>query len=396
MTKSFLAILVIVPGIAAGRWGLATLAASHVSKPAEALPISVRVVEVAPEVVGQGLKYSAVVKELQKAELSFRVSGTLEHLLEIHEGSGAPRPVHEGDRLRRGTVLARLDPADFLRDKSIAAERLEMATSRLAQAESDVELARAEFRRTEQLLKRGTTTESQMDTDRARLHSTEAALTSAKRDVASSRVSLEQAEANLGYCAIHVPFEEATVAERHIDNYQRVSANQAAFLLLDLTSVLVAFRVPDTQVSAIRLGRPVKVTIDAKPGEAFTGVVHKIGSSADPQTRTYPVEVRIDHPEGLRPGMIAVAHLQEETREYLLPLTSVVPTEGAAGETAVYRVTEERGESVARKVTVVFGDVIDNRVSVRVGKGEMLQAGDKIVSRGLHRLHDGQAIRVIE
>ena len=396
MTKGFLAVVLIVPGILAGRWGLAALASSRQPLPSEALPISVRVVEVAPEVVGQGLNYSAVVKELQKAELSFRVPGTLEHLLEIKDASGTPRPVHEGDTIRRGTVLARLDPSDYLRDKSIAEEHLAMATSRLAQAEADAELARAEFRRTEQLLKRGTATNSEMDTDRAKLRTTEAAVASARRDVASSRISLEQAEANLGYCAIHAPFEEATVATRNIDNYQRVAANQPAFLLLDLTSVLVAFRVPDTQVGAIRMGRPVKVTVDAKPGEVFKGVVHKIGSSADPQTRTYLVEVRIDRPEGLRPGMIAVAHLQEETQEYLLPLTSVVPAGGAANETAVYRVTEESGNWVARKLTVACGDVIDNRIAVRVGQGETLRPGDRVVSRGIHRLHDGQAIRVID
>ena len=73
-----------------------------------------------------------------------------------------------------------------------------------------------------------------------------------------------------------------------------------------------------------------------------------------------------------------------------------MPADGAANETAVYRVTEESGNWVARKLTVACGDVIDNRIAVRVGLGETLRPGDRVVSRGIHRLHDGQAIRVID
>lgn len=396
-TMGLLAVLVIAPVILAGRWALAELAASHRLKPDASLPASVRTVVIGPEVVEQGLRYSAVVKELQKAELSFRVPGTLEHLLLVKDASGRTRPVHEGDRVPRGAVLAQLDPADLLRDKGMASERLAQAEAKLSQAEADAELARADYRRSDILLKRGSMTQAEMDSARAKLRNTEAAVIAARRDVGSARFSLEQAQANLAYCSLTVPFAEATVATRHVDNFERVTANQPAFLLLDLTSVLVSFRVPDTLVSRLSLGREVAITADALPGERFIGVVHKIGSTADAQTRTYPVEVRVDRPGGLRPGMVAIAHIREDRKAHLLPMTAIAPGEksGSAGA-VVFKVSEESGRTVARKVEVGLGEVVDNRIEVRVGPDGPLRAGDRIIVAGVHRLHDGQDVRPAE
>jgi multidrug resistance efflux pump len=72
------------------------------------------------------------------------------------------------------------------------------------------------------------------------------------------------------------------------------AAGQRAFLLLDLSSVVVSFSVPDGMVGQLAIGQPVDVTCDALSGRRFAGLIHKIGS-----TRTYAVEVRVDRPEGL-------------------------------------------------------------------------------------------------
>lgn len=396
MTSSFIAVMVAVPIILAGRWVLAGLAAANLPVPGEALPVSVRAVRVTSETVREGLRYSGAVKELQKVELSFRVGGTLEHLLQVKDERGRDRPIHEGDKVSQGTVLARLDPSDMIRDKGVAAQRLATADARLIQADADADLARSDFRRTDQLLKKGSATQSEIDSARAKLRNTEAAALAARSEIISAKLSLEQAEANLGYCSINVPFAEATVAERHIDNFERVSAGQPAFLVLDVSSLLVSFRVPDTLVGSFSLGQEVMVTVDALPGERFSSKVHKIGSTADAQTRTYPVEVRIDDPKSLRPGMIAMVHVRQDRHGYLIPLTTVVTSDRDVTRTAVYRLEDESGKTVARKIEVDCGDLIDNRVVVQVGKGQTLKEGDRVVLGGLHRLHDGQAVHLVD
>ena len=75
----------------AGRWLLASSAEARKIKPADAPPVSVRVVEVRDEVVASGVRYSAVVKELNKAELSFRVGGTVEFLHQVEGPGGTPQ-----------------------------------------------------------------------------------------------------------------------------------------------------------------------------------------------------------------------------------------------------------------------------------------------------------------
>jgi len=395
LAKGLVGLAVVVALAAAGRSQVASVARSRATKPEEPPPASVRVVDLREEVVETGTQYSAVVKEVRKAELSFRVTGNLAYLHQVEAPGKRMRDVHEGDRLPKGTVLARLDPADYQRERGVAAERLAAAEFKRAQAEADLELAKLDYARSDQLVRRGSATVSELDTARAKLRNTTAAASGARREVESARFNLEQAEANLAYCTLTVPFPEGTVAARYVENFERVAANQRAFLLLDLSSVSIAFGVPDSLVGRLSIGQAVRVTTDALPGERFEGVIHKIGSTADPQTRSYLVEVRVDRPGGLRPGMVATAHFRHDARAYLLPLTSVSP--GASGhDYCVFRVEgAEGGRQVIRRVPVEFEDVLDNRVAVGLGRRDGLRAGDVVVATGVHRLSDGQVVQVV-
>jgi multidrug efflux pump subunit AcrA (membrane-fusion protein) len=76
-------------------------------------------------------------------------------------------------------------------------------------------------------------------------------------------------------------------------------------------------------------------------------------------------------------------------------LTSVGP--GPTNKSfVVYRVADEGGRATARQVSVEFVAVLDNRVAVRVGGPDGLKPGDRVVATGIHRLHDGEAVLVVE
>ncbi|WP_435010714.1 efflux RND transporter periplasmic adaptor subunit [Tundrisphaera lichenicola] len=384
-----------IAAAATGRWVLATTADSHAPKALEPLAISVRAIPVIEEVVGSGLQYSGVVKELQKAELSFRVSGTVEHLHQVETPGGPVRDIHEGDTVPRGTVLARLDPDDYIREKNQAAEKLTTAQARLMTAKANTEQAQLDFRRTDQLAHRASASLSDLDNARTKLKGMVASEAAAEGEVASARIGLEQAEANLSYCSLSVPFERGTIASRHIDNNERVTPNQKIFTIVDLSSVVIAFNVPDTLVGQLSIGQEVEVVSDALPGRKFVGVMHKIASTADSRTRTYPIEVRIDQPEGLLPGMMSTVVFRKETRAYLLPMTSVAQGDSARS-LAVYRIEDEGGKDVVRLVSMSFDEVLDNKVAVRVDTEAGLRPGDRVVATGIHRLRDGQEVRVVE
>ncbi len=394
-TVSIVILALVAAAAGAGRlWLLGRIRSSDVA-PGPPARVTVRVVTLGPEVVASALHYSAAVKEFEKAELSFRLGGTIESLLQVRGPDGQMHRVHEGDRVPRNSVLARLDPADYRRDRDEAAETLAKGEAQLAKDDASSELARNNLRRAEELASSGGISKEEVDSRRQTVKMSEAAVAGDRRDLESARIKLQQAEANLAYCRLTSPFAEGTVGARYVDLGERVAANQKLFLLLDLSRVVIAFAVPDTLVGRLALGQPVQVTCDALPAERFRGVMHKIGSVADSQTRTFEVEVRIDEPRGLRPGMIATVWLRRAASVHLLPLSAVVPGSGT-GRYDVFRVVEEGGQSLVRRVPVEFDDVVDNRIAVRLTAGAGLGAGDRVVATGTHRLHDGQPVQVEE
>jgi len=398
-TKGVLIVICFVPLILLGRYFFAQLAESHKVKIGPPEPISVRVDAIREEVVYPGIFYSAVVKELRKADLSFRVAGTVDFLHQVPGPGGALREIHEGDKVEKGQILARLDPADYQRDLAGSKEKLAAAEARLKQSESESDLAKIDYDRITRLVARASAATSDLDSQRAKLQSSNAAVTVVKREIEAARISLQQAQANLQYCTLASPFDGAVISARSVDKFQQVTANQRAFQVLDLSSVVIAFSVPDILVGKLTFGQKIEVTSEALPGKRFDGVIHKIASSADPQNRSYPIEVRIDKPGGLRPGMIASAHFRREEKAFLVPMTAVAPRVSDQA-TTVFLVTKVDGKLLARQIPVGVVDVLDNKLAIRIGppdpKWGGLKVGDQIVGTGVHRLHDGDLVRIAE
>ena len=397
--NGILAILFFIPLILAGRMFFAHLAESHKVKVGPPEPIPVRVETIREEIVSPGIFYSAVVKELRKADLSFRVAGTVDFLHRVPGPGGATREIHEGDKVALGEILARLDPADYQRDLAGSRERLAAAEARLKQAESERELAKTEYDRITRLVARASAAASDLDSQRAKLQSSNAAVTVAQREIEAARISLQQADANLQYCTLASPFGDAVIAARSVDKFQRVMANQRAFQVLDLSSVVIAFSVPDILVGKLTFGQKIEITSEALPGKRFDGVIHKIAPGADPQNRSYPIEVRVDKPDGLRPGMVALAHFRREQKAYLVPMTAVAPRVQDQA-TTVFLVAKSGGKMIAKQIPVGVVDVLDNRLAIRIEPGDLnpgsVKVGDQIVGTGVHRLHDGDLVRIAE
>lgn len=393
--KTTISAVIVVIGtvvILQGRWWFAAIAESARPQMGHVEPPSVRVLSLTEEVITPEMTYSAVAKELRRTSLAFRVGGTLEYLLPVAGPDGVLRDVHEGDVVSKGTVIARLDTADFIREVNQAAERLATVEEKLKQLEADEELAKSVLRRTEAVVRQKAGVAADLDSAKAKALSSSAAKTGTQREVASAKVALEQAEANLKYCTLTVPFDVATIESRQVQNYESVAAGRAAFTLLDLSGLLVSFSVPDTVVGKLEIGQSIDATADALPGHRFTGRVQKISSSSDPQTRTYLVELRLDHPSVLRPGMVVTVHFRSQQTATLLPLTALTAGEHS-GSAAVYRVENDGDTQLVRRVPIEIDGVVDDRVIVKAGSGRALNKGELIVTSGVHRLHDGQTVK---
>lgn len=393
-TIGFFVVVVTIPLILLGRSGMARLAASHQVEMKPPSPVPVKVLRIAETRVNPGKHFSGVVAELRKSELSFRVGGTVEQLKQVEGAGGKQRDLHEGDTLPAGTVLAHLDPADYVRERDVAAERVKTTQARLKQAQADSEEAEATYERTVKLVSKKAMAEASLDEAKARRLSTQASIIVAERDISTAEIQLKQAEENLSYCTLAAPFPQTTIARRSIDAFQRVPAGQMAFVVHDISSVVVTFAVQDYLLPQIKMGDVLAITADGLLNQQFQGVVHKIAPTANERNRSYPVEVRIDQPGGLRPGMIATVHFQREQSATLLPMTAIVPLEN--GQPGVFQIVAEAEGSKVNRVPVTISDVFDNQVAIRFASGDQsLKLGDTIVSTGVHRLYDGQSVKIV-
>jgi multidrug efflux system membrane fusion protein len=362
------------------------------------LPIAVQVIPLKREAVNSETRFTATVRERQRIELSFKVPGTLAAMQQVPGFDGKQRDLHEGDEVRAEAArpLARLDDSDYQRRLSTTRDRLAQAQARQRATEATVTAVRANFERMKGLRERGSVAQQAFEDVLARRDSAEAELDGVRREVSAATVAQQQAEDDLTNCALCLPIAKATISKKYVENGERVLAGQPVLEVMDLSSVRVAFGVPDTKVNQFHAGQTLTVMADASPGERFAGRVSKILPAADLRTRSFEIEVTIDEPHGLRPGMVVTLLTGREQSLILLPMTAI--GRGATTEeTTVFTVVDREGRKVVHKRPVKLGGVYDNRIQLlEDGRSQQLGEGDVIVVTGAFRLSEGQEVRVLQ
>lgn len=353
MKKGAIAVL-IVAGLgvagAAGYWRLSEHPAFAQST-SVAKPVS-RGVAVE---VGQ-VKSSTVIEEIGTV-------GTLqanEYVVIAPEVDGriASIPFEEGMPVKAGEPLVLLDDA--------------ILQGELAQSQANLTLAQANFERADTLYQQRSGTLRVRD-------ETLAALQSARASADLARTRLEKA-------TIRAPFD-GVLGLRSVGPGGYVNRGEALVTLQSLDPLKVDFRVPETSLTAIRVGQTVTVTVDALPGRSFTGEIYAADPQVDVNGRAIRLRARIpngDHE--LRPGLFVRVSVAVAKRD-----DAPVVAEGAivpqGDRRFVYRVTNGR----VALVEVKLGQRRAGEVEVLDG----LSAGDIVVTAGQQRLRDGAAVEIV-
>jgi len=162
----------------------------------------------------------------------------------------------------------------------------------------------------------------------------------------------------------------------------------------DKAQMDVMNRVPDTAIGRIKLGSPQTVTTEALPNP-FSGHVTAISAAADPKSRVYSVEVRIDNPRNeLKAGMIASITIGTPTPAggvMVVPISAVVRSPANPNGFAVF-VPEGSGDMVKVQTRdVTLGNTYGNMIAVDSG----LQVGERVVTSGTNMIKTGDQVRII-
>ncbi len=341
--------------------------------------VPVRTAEVRTLDTDTGNAYSANIQPYQQVDLAFKSNGYLASIRQVTDADGHVRNIDQGDYVTKGTVLATVQPDDYL-------QKLAQAQAQADKAQADHERAKLSFERVSALYKVGAATKPDYDDSNAQLQSTQAAVDNAKASIAEAQIAL-------GYCELRAPFD-SWVLKRSVDVGTLVSPATVGFTLADTRTVKAVFGVPDTAIGRIKLGSPQTVITEALP-KPFSGHVTAISAAADPKSRVYSVEVRIDNPQNLlKAGMIASLTIGASSPSgsvTVVPISAVVRSPSNLNGFAVF-VTEGTGDTVkVHTQDVTLGNTYGNMIAVRSG----VNINDRVVTSGINMIKNGDEVRII-
>jgi multidrug efflux system membrane fusion protein len=356
------------------------LAACSGSKPFEKPLTPVSVAKVTSYSTSAAVRYSATVKPDVEVTAAFKVGGYVDEILSIRDDRGQPRDAQPGDRVRKGTALARVRASDY-------EQRVAQVNAGTAEAAALFEQARLDFERVSRLYERGSVTKPEFEGAKARLEAARAKQDGARAGLAEVRMLLDDV-------TLRSPID-GVVLKRLIERGGLVAPGQAAFKLADTSTVKVSFGVPDVVVKSLSIGRPQKIAFEALKGVEFEGRITSIAPSPDPVSRVYEVEVSIpNRRDQILVGFIASLELADVGGQTLptVPLEAIVTPPSRPGEYAVFLLEDQKDHEVARLRPVKLGEALGSLIVVTEG----LAVGQRVVVRGATLINDGEAVRPLQ
>jgi RND family efflux transporter MFP subunit len=277
----------------------------------------------------------------------------------------------QGDKVAQGELLATLDMTSLeLMQKQ--------ARAAVAVAQTSYQNAKLNAERMKKMLENKAISSMQYE-------NTQLALDAADTQLKSAKANLDLVDYTAKNAYMKAPFA-GIIAAKNMEEGDMINPGmgmgQSILTLMDLSKVKVAVDAPAEEIEKIKIGQQCLVAIASRPGETFTGEVYSKNLAADPLSKTFKVEIKIDNPEmKIKAGVYADISIEYIRREnvYLLPLTALL-----AGDKEV--MVSENG--VARKRAVTIGEKNGTRFEILAG----VRPDELVLVEGNYDLKDGTAI----
>ena len=254
-------------------------------------------------------------------QVSISATGTLRALSTVDVGTQVSGQVDSvevdfNDRVSKGQVIARIDPANFQTRLTQTEADLVSARASLVEAQAALKLAEADLKRKRDVAARKLISASELDIAIATRDQAAARVGSAQAAVKQRAAGVADAELDVEYALIRSPVD-GVILLRSVEPGQTVAASFQTPVLFriaeDLTRMQIDLSIDESDVGQIREGLPVNFTVDAYPERQFKGQVHQVRLSATNVANvvTYPVVVEVSNPDlALLPGMTANAEIE--------------------------------------------------------------------------------------
>ncbi len=270
----------------------------------------------------------------------------------------------KGDRVRRGDPIAKID------DQILKAQ--------VEEATASAELDRERYLRQKQVWE-----EERIGSEITFLQ------TKYQADQANARLALLQAR--LDRTTIYSPVA-GIVDDRYVDAGEVVSPGTRIARVIGTERLKITGGVPERFGPFILPGGDAVISFDVLQGRPFDGTIRFVGQAIDPGSRTFPIEILMDNPDGaVKPQMIANVRVATERLVDVIVIPQEVLLRTELGY-QVFVVVERDGAPVAEARPVVLGPSFENRVVVEAG----LEPGDLLVTRGHQLVDAGDHVQVVD
>lgn len=337
-------------------------------------------------------------------------SGTVECVDRVEVKARAAGPVtgltaREGDAVREGQLLARIDAptlafdvqrglADFeaARERLVTAPQIAALEAQAAALEAQLTQARADLARVEPLARAGASSPQDLDRARTQVAQLTAQLAASRAQARDVRITLraDSARQRAGIASLRSRASDADVRSpldgvvlaRHVEEGEVVGVNQNVVRVGDVTRLQIEARIDETDVGRVRAGAPAVVRFAAFERRVFDARVMRVLPDADRTSRSFDVRLELNAPvEGLRPGMTAEVNVVLARHDAVL----IAPTDGVVDGAAW--VVGDDGRAHRRPVREGIRDIA--RVEVTGG----LREGDRVITGDVSALREGSRVR---
>jgi len=333
----------------------------------------------------------------------------------------------EGDTVKAGEVILKLDQVDFVlavkqAEAALAtaratlanllagtrSEKVEQAKAALHQAQANLTNIEKEFQRIQRLAAIEAVAQRQLDATRAQYEIASAQVKQAQEqldmlkkgateeEIAIARAQVKQAEANLAVASnylkdtlIRAPFAGLVTARFVDEGVQVYTAPKTDILkITDLSRVKIVSPVSERDFSKIKVGTPAEIKIDALAGEMFKGQITRIIPEISPSSRNFNAEVEMPNRLlRLRGGMFANLRFLVGQKETIILTRETLLTDPVTGVS--YAFVVEGDQAARRKLT------LGERSGFLVEVLEGVKEGESIVVKGQNKLKPGSRVKII-
>lgn len=307
--------------------------------------------------------------------------------------------VDQGDAVKRGEVLAEIDPVDL--DERLAAARsasdrarhsADAAAAQVSEAKARQQMAQASASRYRDLARQGFVSGDAVDAKDAEAEATRAGAAAAASGLAASRQEIKRANAEVAALARQranlrlVSPVDGIVTAREAEAGDTVVAGQAVIRVIDPASLWVRVRIDQGRAGGIAPGQAARVVLRSRRGEELPGKVVRIELQSDPVTEERLVDVAFDQP----PAGWSIGELAEVTIQ--LPKVDAglfVPSQAVqrlGQQTGVWQIDQQRARFVAVRTGA---STLDGRTQILEG----LRAGDMVITYSQQTLQPDMRVR---